>query len=207
MVMRAVKESSDAFPPLKSVVGGIVHIAELCETVKANTADCRYIVELLLGVVRDLAKNPDQGTALESRMEILRQQVERIAVTVESIAKRGRTAAVLHAAEDKQAIAEARARLQEAVASFNLCAHLDVASNLSDVAGGVRLTAAQMEGLAEKIDELHAALKKHHAQGLQIELRVGANAWIVLSIGQRTVVLFSWGAMQGRSTKREISLA
>ncbi|KAF8490745.1 hypothetical protein JB92DRAFT_2835767 [Gautieria morchelliformis] len=59
--LRALQGSSDAFPPLKSFTGGLLHVIELCETVKGNREECHALAmrakEILL-VLHDVVPNP-----------------------------------------------------------------------------------------------------------------------------------------------------
>ncbi|KAF8491421.1 hypothetical protein JB92DRAFT_2835613 [Gautieria morchelliformis] len=59
--LRALRDSADAFPPLKSATGGVLHLMELCDTVKANREECLALArraEEILYRINDVVPDP-----------------------------------------------------------------------------------------------------------------------------------------------------
>ncbi|VDB96264.1 unnamed protein product [Peniophora sp. CBMAI 1063] len=89
--LQVLAESADAFPPLKSLVGGLLSIAGQVELLGSNKSQINEIYAELDAFTTTLARGiPDTNTpsaALKSACQSLAQEVEAICTSMNSIAR------------------------------------------------------------------------------------------------------------------------
>ncbi|KAJ6469947.1 hypothetical protein C8R45DRAFT_426819 [Mycena sanguinolenta] len=54
MALKAIQASTDAFPPLKSVVSAALVLVEMIERIKSNKAECQHLAERAAQIVQDI---------------------------------------------------------------------------------------------------------------------------------------------------------
>ncbi|KAJ7098826.1 hypothetical protein C8R44DRAFT_988677 [Mycena epipterygia] len=118
----ALKESADAFPPLKSAVGGVVSIWDIAERAKHSKAEARDIArrtQVILDVVADAV--PD-GSAIPTpmvesieRFTLLLDEIQR---TLEAVALSRTLSRVCHLKRNEHLLTDMKGRLDDAYRDF-----------------------------------------------------------------------------------------
>ncbi|KAJ6527857.1 hypothetical protein DFH09DRAFT_1285611 [Mycena vulgaris] len=118
----ALKESADAFPPLKSAVAGVVAVCEIAERAKHSKADARDIAlrtKEILDVVADAV--PD-GSAIPPPML---RSIERFTVLLDDVRCRmdeitltGRVSRLVHLNRNERTLQGVKAQLDDAYRDF-----------------------------------------------------------------------------------------
>ncbi|KAJ7127073.1 hypothetical protein C8R44DRAFT_979770 [Mycena epipterygia] len=79
VTLKAIQESTDAFPPLKSVVSAVIVVLELSEKVKSNKKGCEHIAKRSAQLVQDiLRQTKDFDVALPVEVEKSVVQIEKL---------------------------------------------------------------------------------------------------------------------------------
>jgi len=79
VTLRAIRDSSEVFPPLKSVVAAVVTIWEMSRKVKSNKKDCMQLASRLTEIVHDLLRQTkDYGDQLPLEAQHSIAQIELI---------------------------------------------------------------------------------------------------------------------------------
>lgn len=106
-VLVVVQESSDVFPPLKSVVGGVVAIMEEVEVVGNVEDGFREVtrkIECFCGIVARHTSEEDLLPALRSRLTDLSLKFQELYDTIDNRTGHGLVKRTLHARADIQVI-------------------------------------------------------------------------------------------------------
>ncbi|KAJ7289143.1 hypothetical protein C8J57DRAFT_426932 [Mycena rebaudengoi] len=118
----ALKDSADAFPPLKSAVGGVVALWEIAERAKHSKADARdialrtqEIIDVIADAVPDGSKIP---LAMLQSIERFTLMLEEIRVSMEVITLTGGVSRVVHLSENERTVQDIKVRLDEQYRDF-----------------------------------------------------------------------------------------
>ncbi|KAJ7138947.1 hypothetical protein C8R46DRAFT_1136582 [Mycena filopes] len=148
--LRALQESSDAFPPLKSAVGGVMALWDVAQRAKHSKADARGLAlraQEILEVIADAVPDPSTITpAMLLSIERFTILLDDSTHAVESIAFASSVSRVMHLNRNEQTLQHIQRRLDDAHADFLL-------------ASTVRLE-IQQAALALKQEETRVDVKK-----------------------------------------------
>ncbi|KAJ6541245.1 hypothetical protein DFH09DRAFT_1368338 [Mycena vulgaris] len=79
VTLNAIQASTDAFPPLKSVVSAVIVVLELSEKAKSNKKGCAHIAERSAQLVQDIWRQiKDFNVALPAEVEKSVVQIEKL---------------------------------------------------------------------------------------------------------------------------------
>ncbi|KAJ6556791.1 hypothetical protein DFH09DRAFT_1365496 [Mycena vulgaris] len=79
VTLNAIQASTDAFPPLKSVVSAVIVVLELSEKAKSNKKGCAHIAERSAQLVQDIwRQTKDFNVALPAEVEKSVIQIEKL---------------------------------------------------------------------------------------------------------------------------------
>ncbi|KAJ7631601.1 hypothetical protein DFH06DRAFT_698239 [Mycena polygramma] len=116
--LTALQESADAFPPLKSAVGGVIAICNIAERAKRSRSEARYIalrtadiLDVIASAVPDGSDIPPAMLKSMERFALLLDTVER---EVKAITETGRRPAFLYLNRNESAIESIKTRLDDA---------------------------------------------------------------------------------------------
>ncbi|KAJ7664980.1 hypothetical protein B0H17DRAFT_1184583 [Mycena rosella] len=119
----ALKESADAFPPLKSAMAGVVAICEIAERAKHSKADTREIAERtkgILDVIAEAVPNPSVIPApMLQSIEQFTALLDEIRCSMEAITLTGGLMRRLaHLNRNERALQEIKVVLEDAYRDF-----------------------------------------------------------------------------------------
>ncbi|KAF7369367.1 hypothetical protein MVEN_00265300 [Mycena venus] len=104
--MRALKESADAFPPLKGAVGGAIALCEIAERAKHSKSDARAIALRVKEIIDGIADAVPDGSVISPPMLISIQRftilLDEIRSSMEDIALTNRASRILHLNRDER---------------------------------------------------------------------------------------------------------
>ncbi|KAF7347364.1 hypothetical protein MVEN_01492200 [Mycena venus] len=79
IILKAIQASTDAFPPLKSVVSAVIVVLELSQQVKSNKKECEHIAKRSTQLVQDIWRQTKEfGVALPAEVEESVVQIEKL---------------------------------------------------------------------------------------------------------------------------------
>jgi len=79
VTLRAVRDSSDVFPPLKSATAAVIIVWEMSKKVKSNKKDCKLLATRAEEIVRDVCRQTkDYGDQLPAEVQNSICQIEQI---------------------------------------------------------------------------------------------------------------------------------
>ncbi|KAJ7177042.1 hypothetical protein C8R46DRAFT_1078036, partial [Mycena filopes] len=174
----ALQQSSDAFPPLKSAVGGVVALWDVAKRAKHSKADARGLAlraQEILGVIADAVPDPSTITpALLLSIQRFTVLLDESTHSVESIVFASSVSRVIHLNRDEQTIQHIQRRLDDAHADLLLASTIRVE--------------VQQAALALKQEQTYLDVKK-------VSLIADALAQDTLFLRRITVVsaAFFWG--------------
>ncbi|KAJ6490451.1 hypothetical protein DFH09DRAFT_1453431 [Mycena vulgaris] len=149
--MLALKESANAFPPLKAVVGGVIALWDIAERAKHSKSDARAIAlrtKEILDVVADAV--PD-GSAISPAMlfsiKCFTSVLAEIKCSMEAIALTGGVSRGMHLNRNERELQRIKAQLDDAYRDF--------------VAASVLRLEVQHAALAMQHAETHLEVKKY----------------------------------------------
>jgi len=123
LALTALKESADAFPPLKGAVGAVVHIRDLRLKVRSNQEEFDKLisrVEMILEEVADAVPDPAQiPPDLLGRIEAFTTVVAHIGCLMESKSRRKAVLRLLSHREDEAIISDIHRQLDNLESQFN----------------------------------------------------------------------------------------
>ncbi|KAJ7177046.1 hypothetical protein C8R46DRAFT_1078049, partial [Mycena filopes] len=144
------EQSSDAFPPLKSVVGGVIALWDVAKRAKHSKADARGIALRAQDILQVMADAVSDSSAITPGMQL---RIERFTVLlnnsrrdVESIALANSVTRVMRLNRDEEILQDIKRKFNEAHADFLL-------------ASALRLE-GQQAALALKHQQMHLDVKK-----------------------------------------------
>jgi len=122
IVLNAIKESSDAFPPLKGAVSSILHIIELSQKVKSNKEDCQKLAfrvqEILDKVTRAVPDATCISFDLLGRIAEFENTLDEIKLFMESLCRVNIFKRLIRHEEHKASFVKFNQLLDDAFQSF-----------------------------------------------------------------------------------------
>ncbi|KAI0319549.1 hypothetical protein OF83DRAFT_1082190 [Amylostereum chailletii] len=164
--LEALKESSDAFPPLKSAVCGIMFIVNHAKKSKANKAAVegiyRRIDEIQDSLVRAVPDVGDLSPAQQRAIEAFDGAVQLVCKEMESMFKQGRLSRFVRAGKHNDKLGEFARRLGDADATFTSSPERTLLQSIDVKANHVEVKVARIEDRVEqglhRLQALHAAV-------------------------------------------------
>ncbi|KAJ7763280.1 hypothetical protein B0H16DRAFT_1687847 [Mycena metata] len=155
----ALKESADAFPPLKSAVGGVLavwDIADRAKQAKSDACDIALRAEKILDVITDAVPNPSNiPPPMLQRIKRFTVLLEEIRYPMEAIAFTSSISRIVHLRRNERALQGIKAELDEAYHDFLAASALRVETQQAGIADR---QAAQQTLLASQQTETHIAV-------------------------------------------------
>ncbi|KAJ7751467.1 hypothetical protein B0H14DRAFT_433864 [Mycena olivaceomarginata] len=134
----ALKESADAFPPLKSAVGGVLVVTDIAQRAKHSKADALDIAhrtEGILNVIADAVPDPSTiSTPMLQSIERFTMLLDEISGAMEAIALCGRISRVVHLNRNERAMRDIKVRLDNAYHDFVAAVALRVEAQQTQLA-------------------------------------------------------------------------
>ncbi|KAJ7027554.1 hypothetical protein C8F04DRAFT_1122374 [Mycena alexandri] len=146
--LRALKESADAFPPLKSTVGAVLSVWDIAERAKHSKADAHDIAlraEAILHVVADAV--PDPSSIPQPMLQSIKSFVtllDDVQIRMNAITSTGRLSRVLHLNHNERELQTIKTQLDDA------CRDLLVAAALRGEVQHEQLGAQQTQLLVQQ---------------------------------------------------------
>ncbi|KAJ7289141.1 hypothetical protein C8J57DRAFT_1493597 [Mycena rebaudengoi] len=145
----ALKESADAFPPLKSAVGGVVALWEIAERAKHSKTDARDIALRTREIIDVIADAVPDGTKIPPAMlrsiERFTLMLEEIRISMEAITLTGGVSRIAHLPENERRVRDIKARLDEQYHDFSVASSLRVEVQQTAIAQCQTQTQADVE--------------------------------------------------------------
>lgn len=154
--LTALKESADAFPPLKSTVSGILHIIELSQKVKSNKENCQKLAWRVQEILDKIAVAVPDATCIPSdltlRIDEFTRTLGEIELFMESLCRVKVFKRCLRHKEREDTFLEFNQRLDNVIKSFMLISTVKIEILMSQQ--GTRLQA-----LSDKSDNVEHRLE------------------------------------------------
>ncbi|KAJ7193974.1 hypothetical protein GGX14DRAFT_477109 [Mycena pura] len=151
----ALKESADAFPPLKSAVGGVIAVWDIAQRAKHSKSDAhdialrtRVILDVLADAVPDPASIPAPMLRSIERFTILLDDIRR---SMEAIALTGGVSRIVHFNRNERVLQDIKARLDDAYRDFLAASALRVEAQQAEIA-------VEQKQLASRQAQTHIAV-------------------------------------------------
>ncbi|KAJ7689719.1 hypothetical protein B0H17DRAFT_1066111 [Mycena rosella] len=165
-----LKDSADAFPPLKSAVGGVLAVWDLAERVSASDENAQVLARRAVGIL-DVIYNAVGGGAGPVSPEMLQEMLKfeqllrEVSAAMEEHLKAGRLRRVLHLRRQESRLAQFTARLDAAAEAFKIGSSTRTESTSTRIAS----TSARIESTSTRVE---LALEKIQADVLRGEVKV-----------------------------------
>ncbi|KAJ7816021.1 hypothetical protein B0H13DRAFT_1916328 [Mycena leptocephala] len=150
----ALKESADAFPPLKSAVGGVLAVWDIAQRARHFKSDARDIAlrtEKILNVIADAV--PDGSVISPSMLHSIERftvLLDEIRSSVEMIALTNGISRIVHLNRNERALQEIKAQLDDAYRDFLAASALRAEAQQTKIAVQQTLLATQIHLDVEK---------------------------------------------------------
>ncbi|KAJ7713024.1 hypothetical protein B0H14DRAFT_3017351 [Mycena olivaceomarginata] len=134
----ALKESADAFPPLKSAVGGVLAVTDIAQRAKHSKSDARDIAlrtQAILDIIA--AALPDPSVISDSMLqsiECFTRLLDEINTAIEPIALSGSVSRVVHLNRHERVVQDIKARLEDSYRDFMAACTLRVEAQQTELA-------------------------------------------------------------------------
>ncbi|KAJ7912591.1 hypothetical protein B0H13DRAFT_1874694 [Mycena leptocephala] len=158
--LRSLKESADAFPPLSSVVGGVLAVWDIAERAKHSKSDARdialrtkEILDVIADAVPDGSNIPPQMLIRIERFTVLLAEIRCL---MEEMALSG-ISRIVHLNRNEKVLQRIKARLESAYRDFLAAAALRVELQQAEIAAEQTVQQTQ---LANQQMQTHIAVCK-----------------------------------------------
>ncbi|KAJ7640334.1 hypothetical protein DFH06DRAFT_253745 [Mycena polygramma] len=162
--LHALKESSDAFPPLKSAAGGVVAIWEIAERAKHSKENAREIAlraKEILDVVADAVPDPSvMSSATIKAIKNFTILLDEIRRDMAEITREQTFARIVHLRRTERRLDAIKARLSDAYTDFRTGSALRVEVQQKDT----KITLDSLETNVKDIDTTLLSLTGHVAE-------------------------------------------
>jgi hypothetical protein len=169
IVLNALKESADAFPPLKGTVSSILHIIELSQKVKSNKEDCQKLACRVQEILDKIKVAVHHATCISfdllGRIDEFARALDEIELFMESLCRVNVFKRVLRHKEHEGSLVEFNRRLDDALKSFMLISTIKTEML-------VLQQEARLGALSDSHDELSALIQQNQHLQKQLTLLV-----------------------------------
>ncbi|KAK7063435.1 hypothetical protein R3P38DRAFT_1907 [Favolaschia claudopus] len=157
--IHVLAESADAFPPLKSVVGGVRALCDIAQRAKAYKAEATNVAlraNEILETIADAVPDPmAMRPAMLQSIESFKQLLDDIRSAMERVAGTTRISCVLHLARHEETIKHIQAQLDNAYENFVAAATLRIEIHQEHLANQI---AAQHDTMVQRQHDTHVAV-------------------------------------------------
>ncbi|KAJ7689722.1 hypothetical protein B0H17DRAFT_1066122 [Mycena rosella] len=119
-----LKDSADAFPPLKSAVGGVLAVWDLAERVSASDENAQALAHRVTGILDTISKSVGKTGSVSPEMQReidkFNALLDEISAAMKGHLKAGRLRRVLHLRRQESRLAQFTARLDAAAEAFKI---------------------------------------------------------------------------------------
>ncbi|KAJ7677679.1 hypothetical protein DFH06DRAFT_558672 [Mycena polygramma] len=134
----ALKESADAFPPLKATVGGVLAIWDIAQRAKHSKSGARNIALRTEEILNVIAEAVPDGSMVDSSMLLSIQRfsllLDEIRCTMEKIMDAGIISRSIHLNRNERKLQEIKAQLDDAYRDFSVASALRVEAQQNQLA-------------------------------------------------------------------------
>jgi len=135
IALTALKESADAFPPLKGAVAGVLHVVDLSQKVKSNKDECQKLASRVQEILDRIALAVPDATRISpdllTRIDEFTRTLADIECFMEKLCHVKVIERLLRHKEHEGSIAEFNRRLDDALKSFILISTLKIEMSVS----------------------------------------------------------------------------
>ncbi|KAF8604737.1 hypothetical protein BDV93DRAFT_81082 [Ceratobasidium sp. AG-I] len=121
-LLRVTAASADVFPPLKSVAGGVLHVAEIIEKFHSNKEEWKefadYVQNSSASIIDCLSRADPSQTDLKVKLATLHSTMVKTITLIEAKRDRPTYKRLYEARKDPDRIASMRRTLEEAIGLF-----------------------------------------------------------------------------------------
>ncbi|KZV88990.1 hypothetical protein EXIGLDRAFT_722042 [Exidia glandulosa HHB12029] len=194
LAFEAVNSASDAFPPLKSVSGGLLFFVQLAQTIQSNKADYGRLLSRIAGIAHDLANvddtTPSARLAVVLRVRAFKTCLERLQEDIQPVSR----PYALRANQHKSIIRSCNDELDRCTRDLSLWAGLLLIRDVESLRKTVLEAIAALGGHVDALSHAHrsaATVTQDNLRASQAPLldAVAALASQVDDIPQRTAAL------------------
>jgi len=182
-ILKLAAESSDVFPPLKSICGGILFLADLADTFQSNKKEWKELVVYIANLINDLAiaVGKDASDELEKDVGYLSLELDSIRQIMQKLMSRSLISRVTQSKADLSKISQCRASIDTAMTRFGTLSNISLrkkveALKISTPSAPVAPKEPEFSSLAprppaifygrdEELAQINSALKKSKELG------------------------------------------
>ncbi|KAJ7917047.1 hypothetical protein B0H13DRAFT_344499 [Mycena leptocephala] len=161
--MLALRDSADAFPPLKSAVGGVIALCDIAERAKHSRSDARAIalrtkeiLDVIADAVPDCSAIPPPMLCSIEKFTVLLDEIE---CSMEAITLTGRISRVVHLNRNERVLQNIKSRLDDAYRDFLAASALRLEFQQTQLAIQQTQFAIQQTHLATQQAQTHLDVK------------------------------------------------
>ncbi|KAJ7087477.1 hypothetical protein C8R44DRAFT_893183 [Mycena epipterygia] len=162
----ALKESTDAFPPLKSTVGGVIALLEIAERAKHSKSDARAIAlrtkEIFDVIAAAVGPAPTIPRPMRKSIERFTALLVEIRGSMEKISLSGGVSRVVHLNRNERALQEIQSKLDDAYRDFVAASALRLEVQQARIAAQQAHLTVQQTQLAMQQTQLATQQSKTH---------------------------------------------
>jgi len=129
-ILRAVRDTTDVFPPLKSAAGTVITLIEMSQKVKSNKKDCKHLARRTAEIFQDIYRQTKDYSELPSEVQSSIDQIERIFDDILAFMKQLENqkfvAQYSRQDDNKSRISDYTRRLDEAIIHFGVNLQISV---------------------------------------------------------------------------------
>ncbi|TDL16270.1 hypothetical protein BD410DRAFT_642783 [Rickenella mellea] len=166
VALTALMQSADVFPPLKSAVGFLLQVHDICERMKCNREgadELRIRVESIRDYVADAFQDEkDVGSELYSTLIRFDQSLTNLLIAVDRIRwRRSRVLRFAHAVQDAESLGCVKERLDDSTKLLMLIItmhHVKALRSISTTVDKTELSVARVESLVMEVGYMRTQL-------------------------------------------------
>ncbi|VDC01468.1 unnamed protein product [Peniophora sp. CBMAI 1063] len=140
--LEGIAQSADAFPPLKSAIGGLLFLwaqAELVSSNKERADGLRVLLGRFLEVLRRTGQSTSISPGHKAALEVLAKDVDSVSSKMEKLVGKRRLSRILYAKRASADLAQLVKQLKEAHNSFTMAMLSNLGNTTSDTLDAIQL--------------------------------------------------------------------
>ncbi|KAJ7087465.1 hypothetical protein C8R44DRAFT_861855 [Mycena epipterygia] len=164
----ALKESADAFPPLKSTVGGVIAVLEIAERAKHSKSDARAIAlrtkEIFDVIKAAVGPAPAIPWPMRESIDHFTALLVEIRESMKEIALTGGVSRVVHLNRNERTLQDIKAKLEDAYRDFSTASALRIEAEQARIAAQQAASALRLEVQQAHLERQQARIAIQQAQ-------------------------------------------
>ncbi|KAJ7087468.1 hypothetical protein C8R44DRAFT_820159 [Mycena epipterygia] len=164
----ALKESADAFPPLKSTVGGVIALLEIAERAKHSKSDAHAIAlrtkEIFDVIKAAVGPAPAIPWPMRESIDHFTALLVEIRESIKEIALTGGVSRVMHLNRNERTLQDIKAKLEDAYRDFSTASALRIEAQQAHLEMQHTRIAAQQAASALRLELQQAHLERQQAR-------------------------------------------